>query len=91
MADSSIAKTFSLSELDLAQLKQAHPALKGACSDFEDLVELQEAAMRDGDTRAVEHARTSLEEVRLEIEQKLNEIKRLLETTENNTSPGENS
>ncbi len=66
-----IAKTFSLASDELARLRHVHPGLDAACHDFEELTELQACAMKDSDTWAAKQAQQSLEEVRLEIEQKL--------------------
>lgn len=84
-----IAKIFSLASDELTRLRHVHPGLDAACHDFEELTELQACAMKDSDTWATKQAQQSLEEVRLEIEQKLREANPFNATTNNKSKMGE--
>ena len=90
MANTVIAKTFSVSAREIERLRSVHRTFDEACRDFEELFAIKTSASKDGDVWASEQAGESLEEVRLEIERKLRDFNAHQHSTKTKANMGEN-
>lgn len=74
--DNALQRVFQDLASDLDRFRAMDKALDAACQDFEELAQLQAAALTRGDHSLSGTAQVSLEEVTLEIERRLRGLQR---------------